>query len=59
MTPDLLMPCECSEEDTYSEVVSARAHLDAAGVQLGDAIRHYNEMEEVHAEAMAHWIGAR
>ena len=59
MVPDLLMPCECSEEDTYSEVISARSDLDAAGAQLSEALRLYGEAEEAHNEAMAHWISAR
>ncbi len=58
MAPDLLMPCECSEEDTYSEVISARSDLDAAGAQLSEALRLYGEAEEAHNEAMERWISA-
>lgn len=60
MTSDLFEPsCDCREEDTRLEVESARAHLDAAGAQLAEALRAYEDAEDAHNEAMAHWISAR
>lgn len=52
-------PCECTEEDAYSEVLASRAKLDAAAADLAQALRSYNDLSDVHDEAMEHWISAR
>lgn len=50
-------PCECTEEDAYSEVLASRAKLDAAAAELVEAKRAYDAATEAHLDAMEHWVG--